>query len=48
MDHTYPEINATQFPACDFQEFCVVVEEPIPYNSPEAIGKKVNLCLFEQ
>ncbi len=46
MDPTYPAINSTQFPICDWSEFYGEVEEPIPPNAPEAIGKVVDLCML--
>ncbi|KAL7447661.1 hypothetical protein ACHAXS_000049, partial [Conticribra weissflogii] len=46
MDPTYPAIDRTQFPICYWSEFCGEVEEPIPPNEPEAIGKVVDLCMF--
>ncbi|KAL7452765.1 hypothetical protein ACHAXS_000285 [Conticribra weissflogii] len=46
MDPTYPEIDSTQFPICDWSEFYGEVEEPIPPNAPEAIGKVVDLHMF--
>ncbi len=46
MDPTYPAIDSIQFPICDWTEFCSEVEEPIPPNAPEAIGKIVELCMF--
>ncbi len=46
MDPTYPMIDSTQFPVCDWSEFYGEVEEPIPPNAPEAIGKVVDLRLF--
>ncbi|KAL7447662.1 hypothetical protein ACHAXS_000050 [Conticribra weissflogii] len=46
MDPTYPEIDSTQFPVCDWSEFYGEVEEPIPPNEPEAIGKVVDLRMF--
>ncbi len=46
MDPTYPAIVSTQFPICDWSEFYGEVEEPIPPNAPEAIGKVVDLRMF--
>ncbi|KAL7472588.1 hypothetical protein ACHAXS_013574 [Conticribra weissflogii] len=46
MDPTYPVIDSTQFPVCDWSEFYGEVEEPIPPNAPEAIGKVVDLRMF--
>ncbi len=46
MDPTYPAIDSTQFPVCDWSEFYGEVEEQIPPNAPEAIGKVVNLRMF--
>ncbi len=46
MDHTYPVIDSTQFPICDWREFYGEVEEPILPNAPEAIGKVVDLCML--
>ncbi len=46
MDPTYPEIDDTQFPICDWSKFYGEVEEPIPPNAPEAIGKVVDLRMF--
>ncbi|KAL7465236.1 hypothetical protein ACHAXS_005568 [Conticribra weissflogii] len=46
MDPTYLAIDSTQFPICDWSEFYSEVEEPIPPNTPEAIGKVVDLCMF--
>ncbi|KAL7461048.1 hypothetical protein ACHAXS_001485 [Conticribra weissflogii] len=46
MDPTYPAIDSTQFPICDWDEFYSEVEEPIPPNVLEAIGKVVDLCMF--
>ncbi len=36
-----------RFPKCDWSEFYGEVKEPIPPNSPEAIGKAVDLCMFD-
>ena len=46
MDPTYPAIDNTQFPVCDWTEFYGEVAEPIPPNAPEAIGKVVDLRMF--
>ncbi len=46
MDPTYPNIESTQFPVCDWSEFNGEVKEPIPPNAPEAIDKVVDLCMF--
>ncbi len=46
MDPTYPTIDSTQFPVCNWSEFYDEVEEPIPPNAPEAIGKVVDLRMF--
>ncbi len=46
MDPTYPAIDSTQFPICDWSEFYGDIEEPIPPNAPEAIGKVVDLHMF--
>ena len=46
MDPMYPVIDSTQFPICDWSEFYGEVEEPIPPNAPEAIGKVVDLRMF--
>ncbi len=46
MDPTYPAIDSTQFPICDWNEFYHEVEEPIPPNAPETIGKVVDLHMF--
>ncbi len=45
MDPSYPVIDSTQFPICDWSEF-YGDEEPIPPNAPEALGKVVDLCMF--
>ncbi len=45
-DPTYPNIDSTQFPVCDWSEFYVDVDEPILPNFPEAKGKVVDLCKF--
>ncbi|KAL7460152.1 hypothetical protein ACHAXS_000616 [Conticribra weissflogii] len=46
IDPTYKEIDSTQFPIFDWSEFYGEVEEPIPPNAPEAIGKVVDLHMF--
>ncbi len=46
MDPTYPVIDSKQFPICDWKEFYGEVEEPIPFNTPEVIGKVVDPCMF--
>ncbi len=52
MDPTYPNIDSTQFPVCDWGEFYGGVEETIlcnatiPHNDLEAIGKVVGLHMF--
>ncbi len=46
MDPKYPDIDSTQFPICDWSEFYGEIEEPIPPNASEAIGKVVDLCMF--
>ncbi|KAL7450924.1 hypothetical protein ACHAXS_000240 [Conticribra weissflogii] len=46
VDTMYPKIDSTQFPVCDWSEFYSDVEEPIPPNVPEAVGKVVDLCMF--
>ncbi len=46
MDPTYPVIDSTQFPICDWNNFYGKVEEPIQPNAPEAIGKVVDLRMF--
>ncbi|KAL7458731.1 hypothetical protein ACHAXS_000432 [Conticribra weissflogii] len=46
MDPMYLELDSTQFPVCDWSEFDGEVEEPVPPNAPEAIGKVVDLCMF--
>ncbi len=46
MDPTYPAIDSTQFPVCDWTEFYGEVEEPIPPNAPKALGKVVDLRMF--
>ncbi len=45
MDPMYPAIDSTQFPIRDGREYSEV-EEPIPPNAPEAIGKVVDLHMF--
>ncbi len=46
MDPTHPTIDSTQFPICDWSEFYSKIEEPIPTNAPDAIGKVVDHCIF--
>ncbi len=46
MDCKYPAIDSTQLPICDWSKFYGEVEEPIPPNAPEAIGKVVDLHMF--
>ncbi len=46
MDPTFSNIQSTQFPLCDWNEYYGDVEEPILSNTPEAIGKVVDLCMF--
>ncbi|KAL7458099.1 hypothetical protein ACHAXS_000416 [Conticribra weissflogii] len=46
MDPTYPALDSTQFPICDWSEFYGEVEETIPPNAPKPIGKVVDLCMF--
>ncbi len=46
MVPTYPAIDSTQFPKCDWSEFYSEVEEPIPPNASGVIGKVVDLRMF--
>ncbi len=46
MDPTYPDIRSEYFPVGDWSEFYGKVEEPIPPNAPEALGKEVDLHMF--
>ncbi len=46
MDPTYPAIDSTQFSIHDWSESYSEVEEPLPPNAPEALGKVGDLCMF--
>ncbi len=46
MDPTYPAIDSTQIPICDWSEFYGEVKEPIPPKAPKAIDKVVDLCML--
>ncbi len=46
MDPTYPTINSTQFPICNWSKFYSKVEESIPTIAPYALGKVLELCQF--
>ncbi len=46
MDSTYPNTDRIQYPVCDWSEFCCHIEEQIPPNALEAIGKVVDLLMF--
>ncbi len=46
MGWMHPITDSSQFPVCNWSDFYGKVEEPIWSNSPEAIGKAVDVCLF--
>lgn len=46
FDWTYPEIDESKFPKCDWSEFYPDAKEAIPQNMPEARGKPVSMTAF--
>jgi hypothetical protein len=46
VDPTYPDINVSSFPTYDWTEFYSDVQEAIPHDMPEPLGKDLDICMF--
>ena len=46
FDPSYPTIDYSSFPECEWKEFYPGAEEPIPPDAPEARGRPVDLRMF--
>jgi hypothetical protein len=46
FDPTSPDIDITSFPTYDWTEFYGDVQEAIPHDMPELLGKDLNVCMF--
>jgi hypothetical protein len=46
FDPTYPKINMDSFPQFDWTQFYSDVEDAIPVDMPEPLGKDIDACMM--